>query len=146
MTRASIDLGLDRDIAFVDSTRTPADIVFRAELQRLAKLSPQLKLIFVCEGIGDESDWAGATGRLGLQQLSEWLPDFKEREVFTCGPAGYMSGVKDLLQKAVTTRTVTTRKASLSRRLWRRSLWRKRTVRLKRCSRSGFPARPGGSP
>jgi glycine betaine catabolism B len=99
MTRASIDLGLDRDIAFVHSARTPADIVFRAELQRLAKLSPRLKLFFVCEGIGDESDWTGATGRLGLQQLSEWLPDFREREVFTCGPAGYMSAVRQLLQE-----------------------------------------------
>ncbi|MGF6512200.1 ferredoxin-NADP reductase [Paraburkholderia sp. 32] len=99
MTRASIDLGLDRDIAFVHSARTPADIVFRAELQRLAKLSPRLKLFFVCEGIGDEGDWAGATGRLSLQRLSEWLPDFKEREFFTCGPAGYMSAVKELLHE-----------------------------------------------
>jgi ferredoxin-NADP reductase len=99
MTRASIDLGLDRDIAFVHSARTPADIVFREELQRLAKLSPQLKLFFVCEGVGDESDWAGATGRLSLQQLSRWLPDFREREVFTCGPAGYMSAVRHLLHE-----------------------------------------------
>ncbi|MBL3931311.1 hybrid-cluster NAD(P)-dependent oxidoreductase, partial [Bacteroides thetaiotaomicron] len=35
MTRASIDLGLDLDIVFVHSARTPADIVFRNELQRL---------------------------------------------------------------------------------------------------------------
>jgi glycine betaine catabolism B len=99
MTRASIDLGLDRDIAFVHSARTPADIVFRAELQRLAKLSPQLKLFFICEGVGDESDWAGATGRLSLQQLVQWLPDFREREVFTCGPAGYMGAVREILRE-----------------------------------------------
>ncbi|SIT49764.1 Ferredoxin [Paraburkholderia piptadeniae] len=99
MTRASVDLGLDRDIAFVHSARTPADIVFRDELQRLAKLSPRLKLFFVCEGIGDESDWAGATGRLSLPLLSEWLPDYADREVFTCGPAGYMSAVRELLRE-----------------------------------------------
>jgi ferredoxin len=73
--------------------------VFRAELQRLEQLSPRLKLFFVCEGVGDESDWAVATGRLTLQQLSEWLPDFRGREVFTCGPGGYMSAVRDLLQE-----------------------------------------------
>jgi ferredoxin-NADP reductase len=70
MTRASVDLGLDRDIAFVHSARTPADIVFREELHRLAKLSPRLRLFFVCEGTGDEEDWAGATGRLSLRRLS----------------------------------------------------------------------------
>ncbi|TCK33609.1 ferredoxin-NADP reductase [Paraburkholderia sp. BL8N3] len=99
MTRASIDLGLDRDIAFVHSARTPADIVFREELQRLAKLSPRLRLFFVCEGVGDETEWGGATGRLTLQQLSEWLPDYAEREVFTCGPAGYMKAVRELLRE-----------------------------------------------
>ncbi|MBN3846211.1 hybrid-cluster NAD(P)-dependent oxidoreductase [Paraburkholderia sp. Ac-20342] len=99
MTRASIDLGLDRDIAFVHSARTPADIVFREELHRLATLSPRLRLFFVCEGIGEEQDWTGATGRLSLPQLAQWLPDFREREVFTCGPAGYMSAVRHMLRE-----------------------------------------------
>ncbi|SAL54600.1 ferredoxin oxidoreductase [Caballeronia udeis] len=99
MTRASVDLGLDRDIAFVHSARTPADIVFREELQRLVKLSPRLKVFFVCEGIGNEKTWVGATGRLSIQLLSEWLPDYADREVFTCGPAGYMSAVRDLLRE-----------------------------------------------
>ena len=99
MTRAGVDLGLDRDIAFVHSARTPADIVFREELQRLAQLSPRLKVFFVCEGIGNEVDWVGATGRLSIHLLSEWLPDYADREVFTCGPAGYMSAVRDLLRE-----------------------------------------------
>jgi glycine betaine catabolism B len=99
MTRASIDLGLDRDIAFVHSARTPADIVFREELHRLAKLSPRLRLFFVCESTGDEADWAGATGRLSLAQLSRWIPDYADREVFTCGPTGYMSAVRGLLRE-----------------------------------------------
>jgi ferredoxin-NADP reductase len=99
MTRASIDLGLDRDIVFVHSARTPADIVFRKELQRLADLSPRLKTFFVCEGVGDEDGWLGPVGRLSLQLLSEWVPDYTEREVFTCGPAGYMSAVRALLHE-----------------------------------------------
>ncbi|WP_094779020.1 hybrid-cluster NAD(P)-dependent oxidoreductase [Paraburkholderia ribeironis] len=99
MTRASIDLGLDRDIVFVHSARTPADIVFRKELQRLVELSGGLRTFFVCEGLGDEEDWSGPTGRLSLQLLSEWVPDYAEREVFTCGPAGYMSAVRELLRE-----------------------------------------------
>lgn len=99
MTRASLDLGLDRDIAFVHSARTPPDIVFRKELERLVALSPRLRTFFLCEGIGDESDWVSPTGRLTLQLLSEWVPDYAEREVFTCGPAGYMNAVQGLLRE-----------------------------------------------
>ncbi|WP_162070076.1 hybrid-cluster NAD(P)-dependent oxidoreductase [Burkholderia sp. THE68] len=99
MTRASIDLGLDRDVVFVHSARTPADIVFRKELRRLAESSPRLRTYFVCEGTGDEEDWTGPTGRLSLQLLSEWVPDYAEREVFTCGPAGYMNAVRALLRE-----------------------------------------------
>ncbi|MDG0024376.1 hybrid-cluster NAD(P)-dependent oxidoreductase [Trinickia sp. Y13] len=99
MTRAGIDLGLDRDIVFVHSARTPADIVFRKELERLVALSPRLRTFFLCEGIGGETDWSGPTGRLSLQLLSEWVPDYAEREVFTCGPRGYMSAVRTLLSE-----------------------------------------------
>ncbi|CAB3793746.1 3-ketosteroid-9-alpha-monooxygenase, ferredoxin reductase component [Paraburkholderia ultramafica] len=99
MMRASIDLGLDRDVAFVHSARTPADIVFRDELHRLAALSPGLRLFFVCEGIGDEVAWRGPTGRLSLALLAKWIPDFAEREVYTCGPAGYMSVVRQMLRE-----------------------------------------------
>ncbi|WP_090868831.1 hybrid-cluster NAD(P)-dependent oxidoreductase [Paraburkholderia diazotrophica] len=99
MTRASIDLGLDRDIVFVHSARTPADIVFREELKKLTELSPRLKTFFMCEGVGDEDGWSGPVGRLSLQLLSQWVPDYIEREVFTCGPAGYMNAVRTLLHE-----------------------------------------------
>ena len=99
MTRASIDLGLDCDIVFVHSARTPTDIVFRKELDRLVALSPRLRTFFLCKGIGNESDWSAPTGRLSLELLSQWVPDYTEREVFTCGPAGYMKAAQTLLRE-----------------------------------------------
>ncbi|MBN3815360.1 2Fe-2S iron-sulfur cluster binding domain-containing protein [Paraburkholderia sp. Se-20369] len=98
-TSAGIDLGLDRDITFVHSARTPADIVFHEELHRLARLSPRLRLFFVCESAGNDAGWTGATGRLSLELLAKWIPDYADREVFTCGPGGYMNAVRALLRE-----------------------------------------------
>lgn len=99
MTRSGIDLGLDRDVVFIHSARTPADIIFRDELTMLARQSSHLRVIHICEGAGDEPDWRGHLGRLDLELLQAEVPDFREREAFVCGPAGYMQSVKDLLLK-----------------------------------------------
>jgi ferredoxin-NADP reductase len=97
MTRAGIDLGLNRDVVFVHSARTPGDIVFRKELAALQARSSALRVIAVCEAKGDEPDWDGPTGRLSLELLQQLVPDCQEREVFCCGPAGYMAATQQLL-------------------------------------------------
>lgn len=60
---------------------------------------PGLRVLNICEGRGVDTDWAGPIGRLDLALLSERVPDFKEREVFTCGPQGYMDAIKSLLKQ-----------------------------------------------
>ncbi|MBD8492071.1 hybrid-cluster NAD(P)-dependent oxidoreductase [Pseudomonas syringae] len=98
MTRASTDLCAEMDIVFVHSARTPKDIVFRDELARLAASRANVRVINICEGLGDEPDWQGNIGRLDLELLQTQVPDFLEREVFTCGPQGYMNAVQNLLK------------------------------------------------
>lgn len=97
MTRAAADLHADLDIVFVHSARTPKDIIFREELARLERALPNLRTLFFCEGLGDEPDWQGPLGRLSADELQRRIPDFREREVFTCGPKGYMDATKALL-------------------------------------------------
>lgn len=100
MTRASVELGQDLDIVFLHSARSPADIVFRQELAALARTCSRLRVVFLCESMGDERDWSGPTGRLSLERLQQFVPDFAEREVFVCGPEGYMRGAQTLLAEA----------------------------------------------
>ncbi|MBN3776685.1 hybrid-cluster NAD(P)-dependent oxidoreductase [Burkholderia sp. Ac-20345] len=97
MTRAAIDLGLNLDIVFVHSARTPEDIIFRDELTRLREDADHLQVIHVCEALGAEAGWSGPIGRLSVELLSQYVPDYRDREVFTCGPSGYMNAVRDLL-------------------------------------------------
>ena len=97
MTRAALDLGLNRDIVFIHSARTPEDIVFRSELAVLCALSDKLRVVHVCEALGSEPAWSGPVGRLSLDLLMEHVPDYREREVFICGPGGYMDASRKLL-------------------------------------------------
>ncbi|WP_448144905.1 FAD-binding oxidoreductase [Pseudomonas silesiensis] len=99
MTRASFDMAARLDIVFVHSARTPVDIIFHAELNRMQARMPGLRVLNICEGPGVDTQWAGPIGRLDLALLQERVPDFKEREVFTCGPQGYMDAIKSLLKQ-----------------------------------------------
>lgn len=100
MSRAMHDLALDADIVFVHSARTPDDIIFLRELQLMAYNRRQFRLGFVCERRGDQPMWAGFTGFLNHAVLHNVAPDFREREVFTCGPAPYMAAMRSMLQEA----------------------------------------------
>jgi ferredoxin-NADP reductase len=103
MARAFHDLAEDADISFVHSARTPADIIFRQELDLMQFNQPHFKAAYICEKA--DANWAQAsiaqaTGYLNLDILKLIAPDFLQREVFTCGPAPYMAAVRALLASA----------------------------------------------
>jgi len=100
MARAAFDMAARLDIVFVHSARTPVDIIFDEELKRMQVSMPGLRVVNICEGREIGTEWNGPIGRLNLALLSEWVPDFKEREVFICGPQGYMDAAKSLLKLA----------------------------------------------
>ncbi|MEU3192190.1 iron-sulfur cluster-binding domain-containing protein [Streptomyces sp. NPDC006992] len=100
MTRTLYDLASPADVAFVHSARTPADIPFRQELALMAATAPAIRVAHVCEDGGRAERWQGHRGRLSLGMLQEIVPDLLDREVFCCGPAGYMRAVRRMLHAA----------------------------------------------
>lgn len=100
MTRTLHGCGSPADDVFVHSAPTPADIIFRRELEALDAADPNLRVTFVCESDSTDEPWAGRRGRLTLPMLLDVVPDLTEREVFTCGPAPYMTAVRALFQQA----------------------------------------------
>jgi glycine betaine catabolism B len=98
MARAFHDLAEDADIAFVHSARTPADIIFRQELDLMQFNQPHFKAAYICEKA--DANWVMPTGYLNLDLLKKIAPDFLQREIFTCGPAPYMAAVRALLASA----------------------------------------------
>jgi ferredoxin-NADP reductase len=101
MARAMHDMVLDADIAFVHSARTPDDIIFARELELMAcNRNGLFRLGTVCERRGAQPAWSGFNGFLGLAVLQNVAPDYRERQVFTCGPAPYMAAVRAMLEGA----------------------------------------------
>ncbi len=96
--RAMADLAELDDVVVVHSARSPADLACRDELDALAAAHPGLRVVWVCE---DDSPgaapWTGLRGRLDADLLAIQVPDVAQREVFTCGPPGYMGATRQAL-------------------------------------------------
>ena len=97
MARTYHDLAEPKDIVFVHSARTVTDIIFREELELMARLNPSFRFAPVCETATPLAPYSGLTGRLSLDQLKVIAPDFLTREIFVCGPAPYMAAVRAML-------------------------------------------------
>lgn len=97
MTRTLFDLGSDADVLFVHAARTPADIIFRRELEAIAAVAPNIRVVHICEGDYPSERWMGLRGRLTTAALQAIAPDLAERVTYTCGPAAYMAAVRRLL-------------------------------------------------
>ena len=101
MTRAFQELAENQDVVFVHSTRSPEDIIFLKELDLIAFNQPKFRAGFICEQIDDVLRGSSMlAGRLGVEALQQLAPDFKSREIFTCGPAPYMAAVRTMLDAA----------------------------------------------
>lgn len=100
MARSHDDLASEADIVFVHNARSPADIIFRAELAELARHRPGFRFAPVCETDSPGEPWHGLRGRLSLPMLRLLAPDFADRAIFTCGPAPYMAAVRAMLREA----------------------------------------------
>ncbi|MBO1325007.1 hybrid-cluster NAD(P)-dependent oxidoreductase [Acetobacter sp. TBRC 12305] len=100
MSRFLLDTQSGRDIAFVHSARSPADLIFRTELAAMEQASGLFRTTYVCEGDAPFEKWPGHKGRLNIAVLGQATPDFMEREVYVCGPAPYMQAVKAMLADA----------------------------------------------
>ncbi|MEO5710358.1 MAG: hybrid-cluster NAD(P)-dependent oxidoreductase [Nocardioidaceae bacterium] len=100
MTRTLNDLSEPHDVVFVHSARSPADIVFRRELEQMHADGAGIAVATVCETDPGDPTWHGVVGRLTRAMLERLVPDLLQREIFTCGPPLYLESVRVLLDEA----------------------------------------------
>lgn len=83
------------EVHFMHQCRSEADIPVPEELHALARQGMQLSLILSQA----DGHWQGLQGRLGAEHLA-LVQHLCERDVFLCGPQGFMSRAITLLQGA----------------------------------------------
>jgi len=86
------------DIYFIYSARTPADIIFRKELEVLQKRFTNLHLM-VTLSRAEGTDWNGWKGRITGELLTQTIPNLAARPVYICGPASMMEPTIELLRR-----------------------------------------------
>ena len=99
MARTLHDLGSGADVLSLHSARSPADLLFPEELAAMAR-RPGFRSVSIVETDAPGARWDGLRGRLSPAMLGLLAPDLLEREVFCCGPAPYMAGVRAMLDAA----------------------------------------------
>ena len=97
MARTAHDLGSDADMLFVHSARSPADVIFGAELDAMSRRAGFRRATIV---EADGAGWDGLRGRLSPPMLAALAPDLLTRNVYCCGPAPYMAAVRAMLDAA----------------------------------------------
>lgn len=95
MLRTLTDKEDSARVTFVHCARTPADIIFRDELDALGH-DEGVTLVTLCEDDSADEVWAGPRGRLTALGLLSACPDLLTTEIFTCGPAPFMAAVREM--------------------------------------------------
>ncbi|PXA73048.1 hybrid-cluster NAD(P)-dependent oxidoreductase [Vibrio sp. 11986-1-5] len=85
-----------RDVVFYHQCRSEADIPARDELEALHRDHPGLTLMLSLTQ--PSIDWFALKGRLSLSHLKK-IENVTQRQVFVCGPDGFMQKAKNLLLK-----------------------------------------------
>lgn len=100
MSRWIRDQALDTDVLYFHCARTTKDLIFGAEVVAMQAENPYFVQHISLTRSTKKDQWRGLTGYLDTAMLNTIAPDFAEREVYICGPEGFMQGTKALFQTA----------------------------------------------
>lgn len=85
------DAGCVRDIVLLQSSRTPADLLFTDDIQALAARWPRLRVLTHSSVI---------EGRMDAHRFGQLVPHWAAREALLCGPDGFMRVVEAIYADA----------------------------------------------
>jgi len=93
--RYSADMHEPLNALLLNFNRSSADIVFRLELEDIARQMPAFSFVNVLTE--PEEGWKGPRGKLDEEALREWTPDPGGALFWVSGPPGMVAGCRELL-------------------------------------------------
>ena len=87
------------DVVVLYHGAEPGGFAFFRELEYIAAVDSRVKVFY---SLGDRSvpgEWEGLFGRLSAAMLDEVAPDANGRQVYACGPEGYLNTATGLLNE-----------------------------------------------
>ena len=100
MARWIADKQSEVDVVFLHVARRQSELIFARELKQLGKQHTGTRVRISLSQEAEGSSWRGARGRLSAAMLKRAAPDLAEREVYLCGPEGFMASARMLLGDA----------------------------------------------
>jgi len=99
MSRWISDTASDVDVKLLASFKTPADIIFRKELESLAARCSGFQVALTMTGTCASTEyWAGFRGRINQVMLTIFVDDIHERDIFVCGPDALSQKIEGILR------------------------------------------------
>jgi ferredoxin-NADP reductase/ferredoxin len=99
MLRTIHSLPGQADVVVLYHGAAAGGFAFHQELAYIASVDSRVKVFY---SLGDRSKpegWEGFSGRLTAAMLEEVAPDANGRQVYACGPEGYLNTATELLKK-----------------------------------------------
>jgi ferredoxin-NADP reductase len=97
MAATLFERGEQPNICFIQCANRPADLIFRKRLEYMASRVNGLQLHFVVMGNDPYEVWSGYRGTLSQLMLGLMCNDYLERDIYCCGPEGFMTNVREIL-------------------------------------------------
>ncbi|MGO1552633.1 MAG: flavin reductase family protein [Micrococcaceae bacterium] len=99
MIRTIHSLPGSADVVVLYHGAEPGTFAFSRELEYIASVDWRIRVYY---SLGDRSqpgNWEGMVGRLTTEMINEVAPDANGRQVYACGPEGYLTVAEDLLRQ-----------------------------------------------
>ncbi|SDS42778.1 Ferredoxin-NADP reductase [Pseudarthrobacter equi] len=99
MLRTIHDLPGTADVVVLYHGAEAGGFAFHRELAYIASVDSRVKVFYALGDRGRPDEWEGFKGRLSAAMIDEVAPDANGRQVYACGPEGYLNTATELLKK-----------------------------------------------
>ncbi len=89
-----------KDVRIFSALKNPAEEVFGAEMSELASTANFSYYRFYSEQTSDQAEQNIFAGRVKLEKIKSLVPDWREREIYFCGPPAMSTALNKELRQA----------------------------------------------